>query len=230
MRMRALIFLSSSYISLVHFPIHHIMKELKRAKGAHIGFAGAVYTDGPSAEVLSIMLPLCVPETDVELRTLAARHFGALKKAVFSLSQCYNQKSSGSLHSLPDARYPFKYSFTTLHTSMECYMEYLSSILGKLVFLAKTENNENVCVKSACQYSMEAHLICSSMGFAPALEGFECIAGGWYMVVMDAIADKFDHVDKPSASLYKPIQEKVVALHQQGYVHGDLCDTNLMVR
>ena len=68
----------------------------------HIVFAGAVYTDGPSAEVLSVILPLCVPETNVKLRTLAARHFGALKKAVFSLSQCYNQKSSSSLHSLPD--------------------------------------------------------------------------------------------------------------------------------
>jgi len=34
----------------------------------------------------------------------------------------------------------------------------------------------------------------------------------------------------PSALLYEPIKEKVVALHQQGYVHGDLRDTNLMVR
>jgi tRNA A-37 threonylcarbamoyl transferase component Bud32 len=68
------------------------------------------------------------------------------------------------------------------------------------------------------------------MGFAPALKGFERVAGGWYMIVMDAITDEFGHVDKLSASLYKPIQEKVVALHQQGYVHGDLCNTNLMVR
>ena len=68
------------------------------------------------------------------------------------------------------------------------------------------------------------------MGFAPALKGFERVAGEWYMVAMDAIADNFGHVDKPSASLYEPIQEKVVALHQHGYVHGDLRDTNLMVR
>jgi hypothetical protein len=200
--MRALVFLPSSYISLVRFPIHHIMKGLKHAKGAHIGFAGTVYTDGPSAEVLSVTLPLCVPETDVELRTLAARHFGALKKAVFSLSQCYNQKSSGSLHSLPDARYPFKSSFTTLHTSAECRFEYLSSISGKLVFLAKMENNENVYAKFARQYLMEAHSICSSMGFAPALKGFERIAGGWYMVVMDAITDElWGMCHLPSSSL-----------------------------
>jgi len=184
----------------------------------------------PSVEVLSITLPLCIPETDVELRTLAAHHFGALKKAVFSLLQCYNPKSSGSLHSLPDAQYPFKYSFTALHTSTECHFEYLLSILGKLVFLAKTENKEKVCVKFTRQYSMEAHSICTSMGFAPVLKGFERVAGGWYMIVMDAITDKFSLVNKPSASLYEPIKEKVVALHQQGYVHGDLHDTNLMVR
>jgi hypothetical protein len=77
---------------------------------------------------------------------------------------------------------------------------------------------------------MEAHSICASMGFAPALTGFECVAGGWYMIVMDAITDEFSLVDRPSASLYEPIKGRVVALHQQGYVHGDLRDTNLMVR
>jgi hypothetical protein len=64
-----LVFLPSSYIFLVCLSIRHIVQGLKCAKGAHIGFAGAVYTDGPSAEVLSVMLPLCVPETDVKLRT-----------------------------------------------------------------------------------------------------------------------------------------------------------------
>jgi serine/threonine protein kinase len=68
------------------------------------------------------------------------------------------------------------------------------------------------------------------MGFAPALKGFERVAGGWHMIVMDAITDEFSLVDRPSASLYEPIKKKVVALHQQGYVHGDLRDTNLMVR
>ena len=50
------------------------------------------------------------------------------------------------------------------------------------------------------------------------------------MIVMDAITDEFSLLDSPTASLYEPIKEKVVALHQRGYVHGDLRDTNLMVR
>ena len=161
--MHTLIFLSSSYIPLVPLSICQIVQGLKCAKRAHIGFAGAVYTDGPTAEVLSVTLPLGIPETDVKLRTLAACHFSALKKAVFSLSQCYNQKSSGSLLFLQDARYPFKSSFTALHTSTECCFEYLWPISGALIFLAKTENNKKVCVKFAHQHSMEAHLICASM-------------------------------------------------------------------
>jgi hypothetical protein len=210
--------------------IRHILQRLKCATGAHIGFAGAVYTDGPCAEVLSVTLPLCVPETDVELRTLAARHLGALKKAVVSLSQLYNQQSSSSLRSSPDPRFPFKSSFIELHTGKECHFNYLSSISGKLVFFAKTEDGEKVCVKFARQYSKEAHSICASMGFAPALKGFERVPGGWYMIVMDAIPDDFVHFDMPSPSLYEPMKQKLVALHQQCYVHGDLRDTNLMVR
>src|SRR6267378_4290549 len=164
--MHALISHPSSYISQVHLSIRRIVQGLKCAKGAHIGFAGAVHTDGPSAEVLSVTLPLCVPETDVELRTLAARHSGALKNAVFSLSQCYNQKSPGNLHSLPDARYPFKSSFTALHTSTKCRFEYLSSISCKLVFLAETENNEKVCqirlsVFDGGPFNMCFHGICT---------------------------------------------------------------------
>jgi serine/threonine protein kinase len=68
------------------------------------------------------------------------------------------------------------------------------------------------------------------MGFAPALKGFETIPGGWYMVVMDAMSDFCLFWERPSATLYEPLKEKVVALHQRGYVHGDLRDTNLMVR
>ena len=96
-----------------------------------------------------------------------------------------------------------------------------------MVFLAKTENNKKVCVKFDHQYLMEAHLICASMGFALVLEGFKHVAGGWHMIVMDAITDRLSHVDKPSVSLYKPIKEKV---DQWVYVHGDFCNINLMVR
>jgi hypothetical protein len=181
--------------------------------------------------VLSVTLPLCVPETDVELRTLAARHFGALKKAVQSLPQYYAQELSGCKSSLPDdARYPFHSCYTPLHASAECRFEYSSQIPGKLVFYAKTENNDDICVKFARQYSMEAHLVCCSLGFAPQLRGFQRVPGGWYMIVMDAIGDEFDYLDTPIAAHYEPIKEKIVALHQQGYVHGDVRDTNLMVR
>jgi hypothetical protein len=52
--------------------------------GVHIGFADAVYTDRPNIEVLTPPVPLFPHRTHVGLRTMAARHIGALKKTLHS--------------------------------------------------------------------------------------------------------------------------------------------------
>jgi tRNA A-37 threonylcarbamoyl transferase component Bud32 len=75
---------------------------------------------------------------------------------------------------------------------------------------------------------MKAHLVCCSLGIAPQLRGFRRVPGGWYMIVMDAIGDEFDYFHKPIAAHFEPMKEKIVALHQKGYVHGDVRDTNVM--
>jgi serine/threonine protein kinase len=199
--------------------------------GAYIGFAGAVYTDGPNAEVLSTMVPLCVPETEIELRTQAARHFGAFKKAVISLRQYYTHDLEKGLDSKLDPRYPYKRSYKSLQDSTECGFEYMKAIDGgKLIFMATTEKKEIVCVKFSRTYSQEAQTICASMGCAPKVRGFEQVAGGWYMVVMDYIGEEYGALGYPSGALYELMKPKLIELHQRGYVHGDLRDTNVMVR
>ncbi|THH06589.1 hypothetical protein EW145_g3980 [Phellinidium pouzarii] len=50
--------------------------------GAHIGFAGAVWTDTPHVQVLCPVLPLFYHQTDTKMRERAARCFGAAKKAI----------------------------------------------------------------------------------------------------------------------------------------------------
>jgi hypothetical protein len=208
-------------------------KELKMRgfKGAHIGFAGALYTDRPNAEVLSVMVPLCVPETDMELRMLAARHFGALKKAVTSLKAYYIEEQYKGLRSLPNPRFPYKHSYRSYETSVECKLEYLSVMKGgNLMFTARTEDSTVVCVKFSRIYCVEAHRLCASMGFAPAVRGFERLPGGWFMIVMDYVSEEYHHMENRSTEMYEMIKEKITALHQRGYVHGDLRDRNLMVR
>src|SRR5262249_3443358 len=142
-------------------------------KGTHIGFAGAVYTDGPNVEVLSLMLPLCILEMDVELRTIMARHVGALKKAVASLAQYYTQEVLDKTRSLPDVQFPYHCWYMTLEGSHKVGFKYMSQIGDKLVFQVRTESKEEVCVKFMHQYSLKVHLICMLSGFVLRVRGFE---------------------------------------------------------
>jgi serine/threonine protein kinase len=110
--------------------------------------------------------------------------------------------------------------------------EYVSQLdKDKLVFLATVGGNK-ICVKFIRQYSKEAHLKCSSLGFAPALRGHDPLPGGWYMVVMDFIDYEFHELaDSPVKASYEDeVREKVARLHQAGFVHGDIRTTNIMVK
>jgi len=69
------------------------------------------------------------------------------------------------------------------------------------------------------------------MGFAPALIRFDQILDGWYMVVMDAIDQDYENLHQtPHETLVlNGIKEKIGSLHQAGYVHGNIHNTNVMV-
>jgi serine/threonine protein kinase len=70
------------------------------------------------------------------------------------------------------------------------------------------------------------------LGFAPGLRGFTNIGGGWFMVVMDFIDDGYQLLDDSPVmdSFVSEVREKVISLHQAGYVHGDIRTTNIMVK
>jgi len=70
------------------------------------------------------------------------------------------------------------------------------------------------------------------MGFAPALIRFNQVPGGWYMVVMDAIDQDCENLHQaPHETLVlNGIMQKIGSLHQAGYVHGDIRNTNVMVQ
>lgn len=115
----------------------------------------------------------------------------------------------------------------TIHT-----FEYLFQLEKNRLLFCGAEGDDKVCIKFVRQYSKEAHLKCASLGFAPALRGFELIPGGWYLVVMDFIDDKYHDLRKSLniASFETEVQEKVASLHQAGFVHGDIRGVNIMVK
>lgn len=206
--------------------------------GSHIGFAGATYTDRPNFQILTSPLPLFWHKTDTRLRAMAARHLGALKSAICSLHEYYKHELP-TLNALdptnrPNPCFPHRTEYTSLVTKTTCSFKYVSQESAKLVFFGKTDDDEPICIKFVRSYSKDAHAICELMGFAPKLKGFQVVPGGWQMVIMDVVGDGFVHFDQlphePRHRVKDEIKDKLIALHQAGYVHGDIRDTNVMVK
>jgi hypothetical protein len=99
----------------------------------------------------------------------------------------------------------------------------------KLLFIGTLQTGKRICIKFVRHYSDKAHAFCASMEFAPALIGFERLPGSWYMVVMDEDYENL-HQAPHGTPVPHGITEKIVSLHQAGFVHGDIRDTNVMVR
>lgn len=205
-----------------------------RDPGAHIGFAGAVWTDRPHLQVLSPVLPLFYHATDVNMRMRAARYFGAAKKAIGALGHYYEFELAAlnMLDPQPMPTFPHPNKYISLLDSTSHAFEYAAFLdEDKLIFRGR-DGGDNICIKFVRRYSKDAHLQCSSLGFAPTLRGFQPIPGGWYMVIMDYIDDTYEELadSRTKASYITEIREKLESLHQVGYVHGDIRITNIMVK
>jgi hypothetical protein len=165
---------------------------------------------------------------------MGARHVGALKKAVRSLQEHYRHVIDTLDHpaSGADPRFPHQSCYTSVDDSTTHRFKYVRAVQEKLVFFGKTDDDEDICIKFARSYSKEAHTICATKMCAPKLKGYDHLPGDWYMIVMDDISGAYDEFNAlvRSGALHEEIKEKLVALHQAGYVHGDVRDTNMMVR
>lgn len=82
-----------------------------------------------------------------------------------------------------------------------------------------------------CSYSVEGHKALQDAGFAPRLHGCEQLPGRWLMVAMECLLgasmwNRIDGMDKPREAL----RAAVAALHEAGFVHGDLRECNILVK
>ncbi|KAH8914301.1 hypothetical protein BT69DRAFT_1314695 [Atractiella rhizophila] len=187
----------------------------------YIAFAGAAWDLRPPMETLSVCLPLHYHLTDEDTRRKVARHLGALKKAVASLEEYYqnlkpepeSQERLIRITGWQSQIFQYPRSFTSLKDGTSQTFEYERQPFGEklLFFCEQQEKGMRLCVKSVRRYSKQAHEICAEKGFAPALRGFEKIAGDGIPTVLDGINGILDE------------------LHQRGLVHGDVRDVNLLV-
>ena len=132
----------------------------------------------------------------------------------------------------PNLVFPHPTQYRSLDGSTIHTFEYLFQLKKDKLLFCGAEGDDKVCIKFVRRYSKEAHLKCASLGFAPALRGFELIPGGWYLVFMNFIDDEYHDLRKSLniASFQTEVQEKVASLHQAGFVHGDIRGVNIMVK
>ena len=103
-----------------------------------------------------------------------------------------------------------------------------------LLYKAKLKDSERVIlVKFARQYSCELHNICAKAGHAPALLAYQCLPGGWHGVAMDFEADAVpithhSHISEHLERWETDLNNLVLHFHDQGFVHGDLRDANIL--
>ena len=219
-------------ISIFHC---HLPPMLTASSGASIDFSAAVWGTRPNMQVLSTALPLFAHQTDTEMREMAARHIGALRKALCSLKQCYDEELSRPTPLRPNLGFPYPLSYPCFNNpSLIRHFRYTSQMdNSKLLFAAaELDDNEKICIKFVRHYSKDVHAFCASEGFAPTLKGFNELPGGWYMVVMEMIGEDYcclSDLARPYTH-YEEIRQKLTSLHQANYVHGDIRDMNIMVR
>jgi len=196
-------------------------------------------TERPTLEIFSL-LPLDFHSTNGEAYDTLARHLSALKNAVDRLNTNYKQMGptptgqSGSFRREGIYRiFPHKTTFYHLNDGQLVTFSYGEERDdGRLLFNGETERGP-ICIKFVRRYGKDVHVWCTTQKFAPRLLGFEALPGGWFMVVMERL-DKswvplFELPDYPE-DLRHEIHSRVTSLHRHGMVHGDIRDTNIMVK
>lgn len=202
-------------------------------------------------------LPLTFHHTDVDAYKTLARFLSALKAALDTLDAYYKLEDRRSASLVPHGRsrqkrpttkritkgptspevyyiYPYPTECTLHDGTGETSFTYEATMNNRsLLFKGKTSEEQRICVKFVRQYGFDVHIWFADKGCAPKLIASKSLPGGWSMVVMDLLDESWvplvDASHRPE-DLKDQIHGYLVELHQAGMVHGDLRDTNILVR
>ena len=184
------------------------------------------------------------------MQVMAARTFGALKIAVEKLTKLYSRPIPSLEPEDPYLKCPYPRSYTNSTGFIQQFSYDETQILrDRLIFFGETVGDvagSKICMKFVRHYSPQAHEFCASKGNAPKLIAYNSLPGGWNLVVMDALdidndcfpqrPGSYRLLSEISLSDRQPLKETITSLirelhnHNDGYVHGDLRDTNFVVR
>lgn len=113
------------------------------------------------------------------------------------------------------------------------------STVPRLLFGAEiTEQGEanhvskKVIVKFAEEYREEAHRLLAEHLLAPRLHFCKRTLCGFWMIVMDRVEGQDAYTlfpGEPPDYVKKDVDKAIQLLHQHGFVHGDICMSNILV-
>ncbi|KAG9318999.1 hypothetical protein JVU11DRAFT_1119 [Chiua virens] len=202
--------------------------------GSQMCICAGVWNLRPSAQLLVDPIAFHFHSSDTHMQTSISRRLASLRSAILKLRTYYEGLQEPTQSSSLSQLFPYPMSYTCRQHKATRTFRYVSHLItDKLVFIGVgNEDNRRLCIKFVRSYSTKAHDILAEKEGAPMLWGFEKIAGGWFMAVMDML-DGY----QPLHDAAKPIPSTacdnilttVGLLHKKGYVHGDIRDTNIMI-
>jgi len=198
--------------------------------GPYISVALAVYTGIANVQMMTPVFPLHFHPSDARARATGERFICALRRLLFNLKNYY-LTAAFSEQPLLQPQFPFYNRYTDGITTHQFVYE--KQIDLKRAFIAHLKDNpeDKIFVKFALCYSEDAHETAYAYGFAPKLRAVERFEDGWVMVVMDDVSHQYRWMRKPlKMKVYQAAEKALALLHKDGYVHGDVRETNIMVK
>jgi serine/threonine protein kinase len=185
-----------------------------------------------------MLIPLSFSPHDTDMIHTITRFFGAFKKAASKLETYYTElpAQTSTVFATKEAGFPYPTTFTHLRTRVKTSFKLeFQPMPGRLMYLGQMEAGPPVLVKFVRSYSKDLHEHCAFKGLAPPLFGLEKLAGDWFMVVMEYMKDyealsELKDVASISRQLRPMVKDLVTSFHDLNFVHGDIRDSNLLIR
>jgi hypothetical protein len=213
--------------------------------GPYLSISVATFGAVVAVDPATPFLPLLVLPHDRAMMGETARALAATKRCIARLIQFYHELPAVAT---PGDRVPFAntippqlhFPYPRAFANEQVTFRYLERIFpDKLLFLVEiTKVSEHTAdltvgtmliVKYTRTYCPEAHRICYEIGeSAPCLYACEPLAGGWFLVAMEFLRDARP-LRQPAPDIREHLQRVVHAMHDAGYVHGDLRVCNLLL-
>lgn len=170
-----------------------------------------------------------------------ARIFSAVAKAVRKLHAYYDDLKLSDTP-VPSRLFPCptfgledQLHFQLTFTEKLCFESKVPRLLFGAEITEKSEDNhvsKKVIVKFAEEYGEEAHRLLAEHRLAPRLHFCKRTLCGLWMIVMDRVEGQDAYTlfpGEPPDYVKEDVDRAIQLLHQHGFVHGDICMSNILV-